>query len=91
MGFWSGYSRFVRHDGRCLKIWVPCGRCATCSKTHARLPAFCTLNRLDQVEPIGEVITSVVRGRSGVCPAAERLGVADTNGAGLGPTVDGPA
>jgi len=82
MGFWSGYFRFVRHKGSCLKIWVPRGRCVTCSKTHALLPAFCTLNRLDQVESIGEVIASVVRGPSGVRPAAEHLGVPHTTARG---------
>lgn len=82
MGSWSGYFRFVRHEGSCLRIWVPRGRCATCSKTHALLPAFCALNRLDQVESIGEVIAAVVRGLSGVRPAAEGLGVPHTTARG---------
>ncbi len=82
MGFWSGYFRFVRHAGGCLKIWVPRGRCVTCSKTHALLPAFLTLNRLDAVESIADVIASVVRGLSGVRPAAEHLGVPHTTARG---------
>jgi transposase len=82
MGFWSGYFRFVRHGGSCLKIWVPRGHCATCSKTHALLSAFLTLNRLDVTESIGEVIASVVRGPSGVRPAAECLGVPHTTARG---------
>jgi Domain of unknown function (DUF6431) len=82
MGSWSGYFRFVRHDGSCVKIWVPRGRCVPCSKTHALLPAFCALNRLDQMESIGEVISSVVGGLSGVRPAAEHLGVPHTTARG---------
>jgi hypothetical protein len=82
MGSWSGYFRFVRHDGSCLKVWIPRGRCVRCSKTHALLPAFLTLNRLDQVESIGEVIAAVVRGFSGVRPAAQCLGVPHTTARG---------
>ena len=82
MGFWSGYFRFVRQERSCQKIWVPRGRCVTCSKTHALLPAFCTLNRLDATESIGEVISWVVRGSSGVRPAAEGLGVPHTTARG---------
>jgi hypothetical protein len=82
MGFWSGYFRFVRHQKRCLEIWVPRGRCGACSKTHSLLPAFCATNRLDQIESIGEVIASVASGRSGVRPGAEAIGVPHTTARG---------
>ena len=75
MTFWSGYSRFVRHEGRAHKIWVPRGQCAPCDVTHALLPAFVALKRLDSIETIGAALESVTAGENGVRPVADRLGV----------------
>ena len=78
MTFWSGYSRFVRHEGRAHKIWVPRGQCAPCDVTHALLPAFVALKRLDSIETIGAALETVTSGENGVRPAADRLGVVHT-------------
>ena len=75
MVFWSGYSRFVRHEGVAHRIWVPRGFCGPCGGTHALLPAFASRNRLDSIETIGTAVESVVSGVGGVRPAARRLGV----------------
>jgi transposase-like protein len=78
MVFWSGYSRFVRHEGGAHKIWIPRGACARCGRTHALLPAFVALKRLDSIETIGAVLESVASGDSGVRPVAKRLGIPHT-------------
>jgi transposase-like protein len=75
MTFWSGYSRFVRHDGRAHKVWVARGLCSACAVTHALLPGFVAKNRLDSIETIGAALEPVVSGEDGVRPVAERLGV----------------
>jgi hypothetical protein len=82
MVFWSGYSRFVRHEGTAHRIWVPRGHCASCGGTHALLPAFVATNRLDSVETIGAALESVGSAKLGVRPAAERLGVPHTTARG---------
>jgi hypothetical protein len=75
MVFWSGYSRFVRHEGGAHKIWIPRGRCGPCDGTHALLPAFVAIKRLDSIETIGAALESVASTEHGVRPAADRLGV----------------
>ena len=75
MMFWSGYTRFVRHEGGAHKIWIPRGACVPCGGTHALLPAFVARNRLDSIETIGDALESVTSGENGVRPAADRLGV----------------
>ena len=70
MSAWSGYWRFVREAGRCRRLFVARGRCASCRHTHALLPAFLVRNRLDAAEAIGAVLEAVAQGRSGVRPAA---------------------
>jgi hypothetical protein len=50
--------------------------------THALLPAFVLVGRLDVVESVGTVIAEVAAGRSGVRPAAERLDVPHTTARG---------
>jgi hypothetical protein len=82
MEFWWGYSRFVRHLGRCFEIWIRRGHCERCATTHALLPAFCALNRLDSIETIGEVLQSAGAGVCGARPAAERLRVPHTTARG---------
>jgi hypothetical protein len=78
MMFWSGYSRFVRHESDAHNIWDPAGRCGPCDGTHALLPAFVAIKRLDLVEIIGAALESVTSNENGVRPAAGRLGVPHT-------------
>ena len=78
MSFWSGYERSVRHRGRCHKLWVRRARCGPCRSSHALVPSFCLVGRLDVVEVIGELIAEVVKGKSGVRPSAERIDVPHT-------------
>jgi hypothetical protein len=82
MARWSGYLRHVRDEGGCYRIFVARARCGGCQKTHALLPAFVLVGRLDVVESIGEVIAEVAAGRSGVRPPAERLGIPHTTARG---------
>ena len=78
MSFWSGYVRSVRHGGRCHKLWVRRARCSRCRTSHALVPSFCLVGRLDVVEVIGGLIAEVVRGDVGVRPPAERIDVPHT-------------
>lgn len=82
MLWWSGYLRDVRSGEACYRIFVPRVRCGSCEKTHAVLPAFVLVGRLDVVESIGHVIAEVAGGRSGVRPPAARLGVPHTTARG---------
>jgi len=75
MSFWSGYERSVRVDGPCLKLWMRRARCGRCRSSHALIPSFCLVGRLDVVEVVGEVMAEVLRGDSGVRLAAERIDV----------------
>lgn len=78
MNRWSGYSRFVRDAGRCRAIFVPRARCTPCAKTHALLPAFVLVGRLDVAAAIGRAIEEVTALRSGVRPVALALDVPHT-------------
>jgi Domain of unknown function (DUF6431) len=82
MSWWSGYRRHVRSGGACHRIFVPRVRCGSCEKTHAVLPAFVLVGRLDVVESIGQVLAEVAGGRCGVRPPAARLGVPYTTARG---------
>ena len=82
MSFWSGYERSVRHGGRCHKLWVRRARCGRCRSSHALVPSFCLVGRLDVVEVIGELIAEVVKGDAGVRPPAERVDVPHTTARG---------
>jgi hypothetical protein len=72
--FWSGYPRFVRRAGKCWRIWVRRGKCRSCGVTHALLPVFLLLRRLDPVAVIGNAVSLMVEGL-GARPAAEQAGV----------------
>ncbi len=80
--FWSGYRRHVRAAGRCVRIFIPRGRCGRCRVSHALLPAFVLAWRLDVAEVIGAVVAEVAGGGCGVRPAAERAGVPYTTARG---------
>ena len=82
MTFWSGYTRSLRTGERCVRVWVPRARCGPCRTTHALLPAFVVLRRLDTVETIGAVLDGVVDGPHGVRPVAKRLDVPHTTARG---------
>jgi transposase-like protein len=82
MTFWSGYTRSLRTGDRCVRVWVPRARCGPCRTTHALLPAFVVLRRLDTVETIGAVLDDVVDGPHGVRPVATRLNVPHTTARG---------
>ncbi len=78
MTSWSGYRRQIREGGRCSSMWVPRVRCSPCRSTHALLPAFVLVGRLDVAETIGGVIEAVVAGPLGVRPAARGVDVPHT-------------
>jgi len=80
--FWSGYRRYVREAGHCVRIFVPRVRCGRCRVSHALLPGFVLAWRLDVAEVIGGVVAEVAGGRCGVRPAAERAGVPYTTARG---------
>src|SRR6516165_10678323 len=80
--FWSGYWRFAREQGAERKIFIPRVRCPRCGATHAVLPAFALVRRLDAAECAGVVIGQVAAGVSGVRPAAARIGVPYTTARG---------
>ncbi|MGH9001698.1 MAG: hypothetical protein ACRDYV_01080 [Acidimicrobiia bacterium] len=58
-------------------IFVCRGQCRPCCRSHALLPAFCLVGRLDGVEVIGAVLARIAAG-SGVRPAAAEAGVPHT-------------
>lgn len=77
-GWWSGYWRHARHGGLCHRLFIPRVRCGRCQVSHALLPAFLLVGRLDVVETIGSVIEEVASGAVGVRPAARRVDVPHT-------------
>src|SRR6266496_949132 len=76
MVFWSGYQRYVRL-GRVWRVWVARAKCRPCGVTHALLPSFLLLRRVDVVWVIGAALERVVAG-VGVRPVAAGLGVPHT-------------
>jgi hypothetical protein len=73
MIFWPGYPRYVRRRGS-PRIWVRRAKCQGCSVSHALLPAFLLLRRLDPVSVIGDALVRMIGGL-GARPAAEAAGV----------------
>ena len=80
--FWSGYWRHVRWRRRERKIFIPRVRCCGCGVTHALLPAFVLVRRLDAAEPVGAVIGQVAGGACGARAAAAAAGVPHTTARG---------
>lgn len=63
MMFWPGYARRVRQGLAVFSIWVRRCRCGRCGgPSHALLPSFCLLRRLDAVEVIGPAVVAVSAG-----------------------------
>src|SRR6266540_1506697 len=59
MVFWSGYQRYLRDGcGRIWRVWVVRARCRWCRVTHALLPSFALLGRVDVVWVIGAVLVA---------------------------------
>jgi hypothetical protein len=78
MGFWSGYQRYLRDGcGRIWRVWVARAKCRLCGVTHALLPSFVLLGRLDVVWVIGAALERAVAG-AGLRPVAAGLGVPHT-------------
>jgi len=73
MIWWSRYGRYVR-EGVVRKMQIRRAKCVPCARTHALLPAFLLLRRLDPVAVIGEALASAVRG-VGARAVATRLDV----------------
>jgi hypothetical protein len=78
--FWSGYWRHVRWQER--EIFILRVRCRGCGVSHALLPAFVLVRRLDAAESAGLVIGQVAAGAYGVRPAAAAAGVPFTTARG---------
>lgn len=79
MGFWSGYQRSVRVGGACFRLWVARARCAPCGVSHALVPSFLLVGRLDVVATIGRVVEVMTAGgRGGVRPVATEMDVPHT-------------
>ncbi|MGH8974730.1 MAG: hypothetical protein ACRD0C_16205 [Acidimicrobiia bacterium] len=68
MIFWSGYERDVR-VGRARRIWVRRAKCRRCGVSHALIPAFCLLGRLDGVAVILGALARVAAGATVVVVA----------------------
>ena len=75
MSKWSGYRRFVRWPGGEERIFVPRLRCRACKVTHALLPSFVLVKRLDVTETIVTTLAEVAVGPAGVRRVAKRIGL----------------
>lgn len=62
MAFKTGYRRFIRVVGRVFAIWVRRGKCRACARSHALIPDFCLLGRLDGVAVIGSGLAQALSG-----------------------------
>jgi len=78
MVFWSGYQRYLRDGrGRIWRVWVVRARCRWCRVSHALLPSFALLRRVDVVWVIGAALERAAAG-AGLRPVAAGLGVPHT-------------
>lgn len=82
MVFWSSYKRYVRHLAEDHHLTIKRARCIGCSTTHALIPSFILLNRLDTVDTVGKVLENVLAGTTGVRPAAIEVAVPHTTARG---------
>ncbi len=74
--FRSGYRRYVR-EGRTRRIWIHRAACGPCATSHALLPAFLLVHRLDTVDIIGSALTKAASGL-GMRTVAAELGLPHT-------------
>jgi hypothetical protein len=56
-------------------LWLARARCSPCGVSHALVPSFLLVGRLDVVADVGVVLEAVTEGVSGVRPAAARVDV----------------
>jgi hypothetical protein len=71
---WGGYWRWVRgRDGE-RRVWVRRGRCPACRRSHALLPDFVLVRRLDPVEVVGRAL-ALAAGGVGLRRVAAQIGV----------------
>jgi hypothetical protein len=75
MVFWSGYERSVRAEGRCHRLWIVRARCAPCRVSHALIPNFLLVSRLDVVDVIGQALEGVASETMSIGRAAGVLDV----------------
>ena len=75
MMWWSGYERSVRAGGRCVRLWIARARCSRCSVSHALIPSFLLVGRLDVVETVGRALVVVAGGVVSIGGMAGRLDV----------------
>lgn len=69
---WGGYWRWVRSEqGADHRVWIRRGRCRHCWRTHALLPSFLLVSRLDVVQVIGRAIERAADGIGGRTIAQE--------------------
>ena len=60
---WGGYWRWVRAEYCCEhRIWIRRGRCPICRRTHALLPSFLFVHRLDAAPVIGTALEQAADG-----------------------------
>lgn len=69
--FRSGYPRYVRED-RTWRVWIRRAACGACATSHALLPAFLLVRRLDTVDVIGSALAKAAAG-SGIRTVAAEL------------------
>ena len=62
MMLWSGYERSVRAGGRFHRLWIVRARCSPCRVSHALIPSFLLVGRLDVVETVGRALAGVTAG-----------------------------
>jgi hypothetical protein len=77
MVFWSGYERFVRSRGETLRLWIRRCRCRSCAKSHALIPSFLLLRRLDPGVVIATALVRAVLG-AGIRTVGRALDVPHT-------------
>ena len=76
MSFWGFYSRPVR-VGEEIRVLVRRARCARCATSHALLPDFVLLGRLDGLEVVGSALEQIAAG-AGTRQVAGHTGVPHT-------------
>ncbi|HWE67928.1 MAG TPA: DUF6431 domain-containing protein [Acidimicrobiales bacterium] len=59
---WSGYGRYVRGRERVHRIWIRRCRCRPCARSHALIPSFLLVRRVDPAAVIGAGLARSVWG-----------------------------
>jgi len=75
---WGGYWRWMRGEQVPeQRIWIRRGRCKRCRHTHALLPSFLFVSRLDVAQVIGTALDQAANG-TGARTIAQELAVPHT-------------